>query len=145
MRRFCLLWLFTLLLTVTQSASAELVVVVSAASGIEKMSRDEVVDLFMGRTRKLPNGTLAIPVDLSNTNPEKALFYQQLIGRELAEVNSYWARLRFSGQGMPPLQAENADELIRLIADNKSAIGYIDRKKLDRRLKPVYILSQTAP
>jgi hypothetical protein len=145
MRRFCLLWLFTLLLTVSQTVSAELVVVVSAASGIEKMSRDEVVDLFMGRTRKLPNGTLAIPVDLSNANPEKALFYQQLIGRELAEVNSYWARLRFSGQGMPPLQAENSDELIRLIADNKSAIGYIDRKKLDRRLKPVYIPGQATP
>ncbi|MBR7781943.1 hypothetical protein [Undibacterium luofuense] len=145
MRRYFLLLMLASLLTVFQTASAELVVVVSAGSGIEKLSRDEVVDLFMGRTRKLPNGALAITVDLSNANPEKAMFYQQLIGRELAEVNSYWARLRFSGQGMPPIQAENSDELIRLIADNKSAIGYIERKKLDRRLKPVYILSQATP
>ena len=140
-RKFIFIAVLFVLYPWVPAANAELVVVVSATSGIEKLSRDEVIDVFMGRTRKFPNGMHAMPVDISNQHPEKAMFYQTLIGRELAEVNSYWARLRFSGQGTPPLQADNTDEIIRLVADNKGAIGYIERKKLDRRLKLVYALN----
>ena len=54
-----------LLVLLAQTASAELVVVSGAKSGIDHLSRQDVVFLFMGRLRQLPTGVPAVPVDLA--------------------------------------------------------------------------------
>ncbi|MFZ6861304.1 hypothetical protein ACO0K7_01580 [Undibacterium sp. Ji67W] len=126
-----------------RSASAELVVITNANNGINKLSKTEIVNLYMGKNRKFPNGLTALPIDLRNTETEKAEFYASLTGKELPEINSYRARLHFSGLGSPPLQAESMDEVLNIVGENKGAIGYIDRKKLDKRVKLIYILNPT--
>ncbi|MBC3930246.1 hypothetical protein [Undibacterium curvum] len=130
--------LFSLLLLCGR-AHAELVVIANPYSGIDKLSKDEVINLYMGRTRKFANGLSALPIDLKNAEHEKAQFYALLVGKEVAEINSYWARLRFSGQGSPPLQAESMEEVVRIVAENKAAIGYVDKKKLDKRVRLIYV------
>ncbi|WP_423708201.1 hypothetical protein [Undibacterium sp. WLX3042] len=129
------------LLLISGTASAELAVIGNPNSGIEKLSKDEVINIYMGRTRKLANGLTGIPIDLSNTNQEKMQFYSLLVGKELAEINSYWARLRFSGLGHPPIQVNNAEEAISLVSENKGAIAYIDSRKIDKRVKLILLLS----
>lgn len=130
------------LLTSVLSMAADLVVVTHPGNGIEKMSKDDVINIYMGRYRKLANGETAIPLDLKQPPGEKALFYNILVGKELAEINSYWARLMFSGQGSPPRQAENVDEAIEFVKNNKGALAYIDRKKVDKRVKVIFDLAQ---
>lgn len=129
------------LLLISNTVSAELVVIANPHSGIDKLSKDEVINLYMGRHRKLPNGLTVMPIDLSNTNHEKMQFYSLLVGKELAEINSYWARLRFSGLGQPPLQVDSAEDAINLVSENKGAIAYIDSKKIDKRVKLILLLS----
>jgi len=120
-------------------AADELVVITNIGSGVAKLTRDEAVNIFMGRYKKLPSGMAALPMD---EHGEKAAFYRALLGKELPEIQSYWARLVFSGQGSPPRQMENADEVIETIVNNKGAIGYIDKKKVSTRVKVVLDLSQ---
>jgi len=122
-----------------ESSHAELVVIANPHSGIDKLSKDEVINLYMGRTRKFANGMNAMPIDLNSSENEKAQFYALLVGKEVAEINSYWARLRFSGQGSPPVQAESMEEVLRIVAENKAAIGYVDKKKLDKRVRLIYV------
>lgn len=119
-------------------AANDLVVITNPGSGVEKLTRDEAVNIFMGRYKKLPSGMAALPVD---ENGEKAAFYRALVGKELPEVQSYWARLVFSGQGSPPRQLENADEVIETVLNNKGAIGYIDKKKVNSHVKVVLELT----
>ncbi len=133
---FCGVW------TICQYAYADLVVIANPQSGIEKLSKDEIINLYMGRNRKLASGVNAIPVDLTAANVEKANFYTMLVNKNLPEINSYWARLMFSGQGSPPMQAESADEVLDIVSNKKGAVGYIDRKKLDKRVKLIYDPSQ---
>lgn len=121
-----------------QAAQADLVVIANSQSGIEKLSKDEVINLYMGRNRKLATGVNAMPLDLAAVNAEKAKFYAMLVNKNLPEINSYWARLMFSGQGSPPLQVETSDEVLDIVGSNKAAIGYIERKKLDKRVKLIY-------
>lgn len=116
----------------------DLVVVTHPNNGIEKMSKDDVINIYMGRYRKMPNGVTAMPLDLKNPLGEKERFYRIMVGKELAEINSYWARLMFSGQGSPPLQAEDMDEMMELIKNNKGALAYMDKKKVDKRVRVVY-------
>ncbi|MEO8674639.1 MAG: hypothetical protein ABI569_03620 [Casimicrobiaceae bacterium] len=119
-------------------AAGDLVVISNAGSGVDKLTRDEAINIFMGRYKKLPSGISALPVDES---AEKAAFYRALLGKELPEIQSYWARLVFSGQGSPPRQMDNASEVIDAVANNKGAIGYVDRKKVNSRVKVVLELS----
>ena len=123
-------------------AKTDLVVIANPASGIEQISRDEVVSLFMGRSKKLTSGITALPIDQASVNPEKSRFYREVISKELAEINSYWARLIFSGQGSPPRQADNTAEVIDIVLSNRGAIGYVPRAAADKRVRVVLDLSQ---
>ena len=122
-------------------AAPDMVVITNPASGVERLTRDEVTAIYMGRTKKLPSGITALPIDQAAINPEKTRFYHELINKELAEINSYWARLIFSGQGSPPRQADNSVEVLDIVSANKGAIGYVLRSVADRRVKIVLDLS----
>ncbi|MEO5694886.1 MAG: hypothetical protein ABIQ72_17260 [Usitatibacter sp.] len=121
-----------LLTLASARAGAELVVIANQASGIERLTRDEAINIFMGRYKKLPSGIAALPVD---EGVEKADFYRALVGKELPEIQSYWARLVFSGQGSPPRVMDDARQVIETVANNKGAIGYVDRKNVTPRVR----------
>lgn len=135
MRRPCHLLLICLLACLPAMASAQVVVVVNPKSGVERLTREEVINIFLGRFRQLPSGLPAEPIDLPATQPEKAHFYQSLVGKELAEINAYWARLVFSGRTSPPRQARNTDDLLTQVAGTPGAVGYLDRNRVDGRVR----------
>lgn len=123
-------------------SATDLVVIVNPASGIDHLSRDEVTAIFMGRTKKLASGITALPIDQVASNRDKARFYTELINKELAEINSYWARLIFSGQASPPRQADSVAEVIEIVSANKGAIGYVPRSAATRNVRIALDLSQ---
>lgn len=118
------------------AAAAELLVVVKADCAVSRLGRDEVVNIFMGRYRMLPNGVPALPIDQFE-KAERALFYRKLLGKELAEVNAYWARLVFSGKISPPKLAGQSTDVVDWVGSQAGAVGYIRREQLDARVKAV--------
>lgn len=132
-------------LSLSVQAAGDLVIVVNPESGVSKMTRDEVVSIFMGKTRKLSSGVTALPIDQmpgSASGNYKAAFYRELINKELAEVNSYWARVVFSGQGTPPRQADGVSEVVEIVSSNKGAIAYLPRDAVTKNLKVVMELGR---
>jgi ABC-type phosphate transport system substrate-binding protein len=127
--RIAALWIVSL-----ACAATDLVVIANPHSGVERLSRAQTSALFTGRHKRLPSGMAAIPVDQV---ADKAAFYRALLGKELPEVQSYWARIIFSGGGSPPQQAATADEVIEMVVNNRGAIGYIPRARADARVRVV--------
>lgn len=120
---------------------AELVVVVNVRSGVATMTRNEVVNVFFGRNRQFFNGLEARPADMADSSPDRARFYKALVGKELAEVNSYWARQVFSGRMQPPVKLASTDEMIKWVIANPGGIGFVDSAKADARVRVVYELA----
>ena len=120
-----------------EGAGADLVVVVNARSGVERLGEDDVINIFLGRYRQFPGGQAALPVDLPDSHPDKARFYASLVGKNLADIRAYWARLVFSGKTAPPLQAAGPDEVLERVAAERGGIGYLDRTKADSRVRVV--------
>lgn len=116
---------------------ADVVVVVEARSGVDRLSRDEVINIFLGRHRKLPTGIAAVPVDQPVAGGLRGEFYRKLVDKDLAEINAYWARLFFSGKTVPPLAAESAADVLALVTGRPGGIGYVERSHLDPRLRVV--------
>ncbi|MFZ6817337.1 hypothetical protein [Undibacterium sp. Ji22W] len=136
-------WMLLLLLAATSysgslKASNDFVVVANPQAGIDKMSKDDVINVYMGRNRKLASGINAQPIDLESPLAEKANFYSVMVNKELPEISSYWARLMFSGQGSPPKQVMTTEQALEIVSNVKGAIAYIDRKKIDKRVKIVF-------
>jgi ABC-type phosphate transport system substrate-binding protein len=132
MNRYFITTAFFLLALGVAGASepVSVVVIVNPGSGIEKLSRDEVIDIFLGRYRKLPSGRVALPIDISNPNEERALFYKLLVSKTPAEISSYWARLVFSGKTSPPFQVPDTQTAVELVQSNPNAIAYVERAAL---------------
>jgi hypothetical protein len=123
-------------------ALADIYVVVPSASGVKAMSQKEVQALYMGRTRAFPDGGFALPFDLPRDDPARAAFYRALTGMSAAEVNSYWARLMFSGQTMPPQPLPTEAAMVEVVSRNPSAIGYLPQAPADAALRVVLVLKE---
>ena len=130
--------LFFTLLFLTPVVAADLVLVVNSESGIERLSQREVVNIYLGRYRRLSTGATAAPIDLSVSTESKAVFYRQLVDKNLAEIDAYWSRLVFSGKTRPPQQVENVDEALEFLANNLNALAYIDRAAVNSQVTIVF-------
>ena len=119
------------------AAAESIVVVVNPESGIETLSRSDVINIFLGRFRQLPSGITAQPIDLP-VSPVRAQFYRALVNKEPAEINAYWARLIFSGRTSPPIQTEQPEDVIKALRANPGGIAYLERSKVSSREKIVF-------
>jgi hypothetical protein len=124
------------------AAWAEPVVVVNAASAITKLGQDDVVNIFLGRYRRLPTGETAVPIDQPESTALRAEFYRKLVNKEPNEVSAYWSRLLFSGKTSPPLQAVTANDVAVLLMSQPGGIAYIDRSQVDKRFRIVMEFSR---
>ncbi|MFU8765337.1 MAG: hypothetical protein ACNA7T_12480 [Haliea sp.] len=119
-------------------AKAELVVIMHPESAPASLDRQAIVNIFMGRHFRLPGGTAVVPVDNQCCRGD---FYRALVDKTLPQINSYWARLVFSGRGSPPQQILNSTEVLDLVSKNPGVIGYVDQSALDTRVTVVFTLT----
>jgi len=113
------------LLLFTSSVFADIVVIGNSQNSNPMMSARDVQEIYMGRKRTLANNAIAYPIDNSDLRKE---FYRNLTSRPIAQINAYWARLKFSGHRRPPEILLNTTEIISKVKANKNAIAYINDK-----------------
>lgn len=137
---FRFLILFLLAAWLPAVVHAELVVVVNVRSGVAAMTRNEIVNLFFGRSRQFFNGLEAQPVDLADAHPDRARFYLTLLGKETSQVDAYWSRQVFSGKTRPPPKVATPEEVVKWVVANPGGIGFVDGSRADARVRVVYEL-----
>lgn len=116
----------------TTASAADLVVVANPSAG--PLTKAQVADIFMGKDQSYT------PVDVKDSDPLYAEFYQKATGRDVAQVKSAWARLVFSGKAHAPKQYADADSVKKAIAGDPKAIGYIEKSAVDNSVKAVLTL-----
>lgn len=119
------------------SARSDIVVVVSAASPISSLSKNQVEKIFLGKSRRFPNGSRAVPLNQSEGNLERDAFYQMVSGKSPAQIKAHWAKLIFTGRGQPPKEAVSNDDVKQLLTNSGVNISYIDRTAVDDSVKIV--------
>ena len=125
----------------TGAARADIYVVVNAGNPVQALTRKEALNLFMGRTRAFAQADFAAPFDLPRDHAVRDQFYQLLTGMGPAQVNSYWARLMFTGQTLPPQTVADEAVLAETVRRNPAAIGYLSQEPADKGLRVVLVLT----
>lgn len=118
---------------------ADLVVVVNPQNKTEQLTKTQIINIFLGNNREYPGGLPAKPIDLPANSTEKALFYRGLVNKDLDQMAAYWSRLVFAGNTSAAVA--NGQEVMQIVASNRNAIGYLERKSVDTsRVKIVFSL-----
>ncbi|MDX1804737.1 MAG: hypothetical protein R3292_11695 [Alcanivorax sp.] len=130
-------WCLAMWLLLPALAVAEPVVVIAGNSPIQSLTGDEVRQLFTGQARQVAGHSLT-PLDLGGGNPLHERFYSVLMGKSASQMRSYWARMIFTGRGMPPRQLSGVREMQLLVGSNRRYIGYLDAEQVTARLKVVF-------
>ena len=124
-----------------QSAGAsngyDVVPVVSAKSAVKALNPNQVADIFLGKTSRFPDGSLAVPIDHTEDSPARDRFYSQFTGKSASQVKAHWSKVIFTGRGQPPKQVNGSAEAKKAIADNPNAIGYIEQRLVDDSLRVI--------
>lgn len=122
-----------------KASALDVVVVVANDSPVSSLSRHQLTDIYLGRVTQLPDGGRVTPIDQVERSPAHGAFYAEYLGQTPAQIRAHWSRLIFTGRGQPPRAVRNGQSVAEAVADNPSAIGYLDVNMVDERLRVVRI------
>lgn len=126
LRRALRLLLLAGALALPAEARAQAVqVVVNAENPVESLTRQQVADLFLRKTRSWPGGLVALPVDHRRGAPLRERFSVALLGRGAREVEAYWQKLVFTGRAVPPVEKSGDRAVLAFVRAHPGAIGYV--------------------
>ena len=113
-------------------AMAEVVVVVNAKAAESTMTKEQVAQLFLGKS------TAMTPIDQSDSSPIRAEFYKKVADKDAAQAKALWSKLVFTGKATMPKEVGDNAGVKAALAANPKAIGYIDKSAVDATVKVVY-------
>jgi ABC-type phosphate transport system substrate-binding protein len=135
-----LLLLAPLGLVMPASATQGLLIVAHPSNPARTLSQADVMRLFTGKTKTLPEGGAAVPVGLKDGSPEKQAFDSQVLNKTSNQVRAYWAQQIFTGRGTPPKEFDSPQALKAHVAAHPDAIGYLSPADVDASVKTLLTL-----
>ena len=115
-----------------QQAHADVVVIVSAKSTATTMTAEEISQIYLGKS------TAMKPVDNAAQSPTRSQFYTKVAGKDDAQVKAIWSKLVFTGKATPPKALPSNAEVVKAVAADPNAIGYVDKAAVEPSVKIVY-------
>lgn len=117
---------------------ADVVTVVSVKSPITTLSKSQISAIFLGKTNRFPDGSLATPIDQREASSIRDEFYDVVTGQSSSQMKAYWSKLIFTGRGQPPQTVGSSDEVKKLLAQNRFALGYVDASQVDSSVRVLH-------
>ncbi|WP_206483500.1 phosphate ABC transporter substrate-binding protein [Thalassotalea sp. G2M2-11] len=103
-------------------------------SNTNSLDKSAIKKIFLGKSKKFPNGEQAIPVALAGGDA-RTEFLGAVIGKSESQLKAYWSKLIFTGKGQAPKSVDTEAELVKLISQNPNLIGYVSDAALDDSVK----------
>jgi ABC-type phosphate transport system substrate-binding protein len=113
------------MVSATQVYAQSFKVIVNETNATETLTKKEVSEIFLKTMKKWADGSEVVPVDLNARSQTRATFSQEVHGRGVGAIRSYWQQAAFSGAGTAPLERSDDAEVIAFVKANAGAIGYI--------------------
>ena len=133
-----LLTLILLLGTPFFARAADYILVVHKENPVDRLTHQEVRDIFLGKKIKWGNDAHIILV--MNTSDEiHEQFTRVMLQKSPAQLSVYWKKILYSGIGMLPLVVKDDEAAKSYVGSHKNAISYITEESLDRQVKKVEI------
>jgi ABC-type phosphate transport system substrate-binding protein len=100
-------------------------VVVHPSNSASSVDRKFLSDAFLKKATRWSGGEVIRPVDLDAESPVRRRFSQEVLGRSVSAVKSYWQQVIFSGRDVPPPELDTDEQVIRYVVKSPGAVGYV--------------------
>jgi ABC-type phosphate transport system substrate-binding protein len=115
-----------------QQARADVVVIVSAHSSTASITADQISRVYLGKSNTMT------PVDLADPSHIRHEFYAKVVGKDDVQVKASWLKLVFTGKASAPRELPSGAEVVKAVAADPNAIGYVDRSFVNMMVKIIY-------
>jgi ABC-type phosphate transport system substrate-binding protein len=105
------------------------VFIVNKSNPIEKLSKAEVRNIFLGNTVSWNNNQRIQIVDYNSESELREDFSSIYLNLSTNKVSMIWLKVTLSGRVSPPKIFFKERDVLKYVAENKEAIGYIDTSK----------------
>lgn len=124
----------------TTTSADEVVLIVHKSNNINILSQADLRGIYLGKLKLFPGVKhKVIPIDQNKSSPVRKTFYRAIIGMSTSRLNRYWSKKIFSGRGTPPKHVDDDREMIKLIASERHALGYVYKSSLNDSVKVINI------
>lgn len=121
-------------------SNAQIAVIANKSVPVDTISKEELLDFYIGDIKEWKNNQPVVLVDFSITTETKSNFYK-FIGRRSSRIKSIWIKKMLSGEGDPPVFLQTTSEVLKKIAGTRGAIGYIDIKDINKTVKILLVIN----
>jgi ABC-type phosphate transport system substrate-binding protein len=113
------------------ASAAEIAVIVNPKNPATRMFSEQAAQFFVGKS------SLFTPVEHNEGSALRSEFYQKVLNKDPATVKSIWSKLVFTGKGTLPKEYGSSAEVKKAVANDVSAIGYIEKSAVDDSVKVI--------
>lgn len=134
------LTLATVLFMASAVNAEALVVIVNKSNPLKQMSKNEVKQIFLGKTTRFENGEKVKAADYRKGDQLRSPFFKKVCNKSPKDVDNYWYRMVFTGKGVPPKSFDSEASLVDFVANNENAIGYVRQSAVSSAVKTVLVV-----
>ncbi len=113
------------------------VVIIGNPAGPDSITDNQVRDLYLNRSKALPDGQKATPFELPEGSPVRVQFHDKVTERNDAQLKAFWSKQVFTGRGQPPAEAASPAAMKARVSSTPGSIGYIDAADVDSSVKVI--------
>lgn len=133
-------WLMTTifiagLFATSGNAVADVVAIVNKAN--TAADKTMIGKLYTIEAKAWPNGTPAKLYDLPG-GAEREVFYMVYTGKTAGNVRSIWAKEVFAGRAVLPKVLPSEAAVLKEVANDKNAVGYVNESSVDGSVRAVH-------
>lgn len=134
-------WLLTaiVLVGIAASSAAEpaggIAVIVHPSRQVE-LSVDLLGQIYLKRKRFWEDGTAIVPLNLEAGSTLRHAFGERVLRQTEGRLAEYWNRQYFYGT-LPPVTLASTQAVVRYVAADPNAIGYVPAREVDGSVRVV--------
>lgn len=124
-------------------AAEPIAVIINRENPLETLTGQDIRKIYMNHTLSWPGGTPVTIYDLAMQSPLRKVFTVRMLGTTPEKVAEEWAHLKITNQAKnPPITMKSEMLIIRRVASEKGAIGYVSVGLVKNRqdVKIVYLI-----
>jgi len=108
----------------TNATAADYVIVVNKDNA-NPVDKDFAAKAYRGEAKSWPGGGNVTTVALPEENASRVAFDKDVLGKSPSQSRALWAQMTFSGKAVPPKMVDSEADVVKAVAENKNAIGYV--------------------
>jgi len=99
------------------------------------LSDSDISRAFLGKLKKFDGGSAISVVNQKVGEAARTEFDQKVLHKSSSQVKAYWSKRLFSGKGKPPKELASDADVLKFVAGNANAIGYVNKASVDSSVK----------